>query len=189
MAESEEKLKSLLKEQSEKADLKLNIKKTKIMHPVPSLHGKQKGKMWKRWWFLSSWAPKPLQTITAVIHEKVLAPCKESNDKPRQHIKKQRHHFADRGLYRQSYGFSCGGGGNLVAKSCLTLENPWTVACQAPLSVGFSRQEYWRGLPFTSPGIFLTEESNLGLLHCTQIISVDGEKHHLWNKKPNSANK
>ena len=30
--------------------------------------------------------------------------------------------------------------------------NPWTVACQLPLSMGFSRQEYWRGLPFPSPG-------------------------------------
>ena len=29
---------------------------------------------------------------------------------------------------------------------------PWTVACQAPLSMGFSRQEYWSGLPFPSPG-------------------------------------
>ena len=29
---------------------------------------------------------------------------------------------------------------------------PWTVACQTPLSVGFSRQEYWSGLPFSSPG-------------------------------------
>ena len=38
------------------------------------------------------------------------------------------------------------------AKSCLTLAIPWTVACQAPLSMGFSRQEYWRGLPFPSPG-------------------------------------
>ena len=29
---------------------------------------------------------------------------------------------------------------------------PWTVACQAALSIGFSRQEYWSGLPFPSPG-------------------------------------
>ena len=29
---------------------------------------------------------------------------------------------------------------------------PWTVACQVPLSMGFSRQEYWRGLPFPPPG-------------------------------------
>ena len=35
---------------------------------------------------------------------------------------------------------------------CLTLETPWTVACQVPLSIGFSRQEYWSGLPFPSPG-------------------------------------
>ena len=32
---------------------------------------------------------------------------------------------------------------------------PWTVAHQAPLSVGFSRQEYWSGLPFPSPGDLL----------------------------------
>ena len=29
---------------------------------------------------------------------------------------------------------------------------PWTIACQAPPSMGFSRQEYWSGLPFPSPG-------------------------------------
>ena len=38
------------------------------------------------------------------------------------------------------------------AKSCLTLAIPWTVAWQAPLSMGFSRQEYWSRLPFTSAG-------------------------------------
>ena len=43
-------------------------------------------------------------------------------------------------------------GGGLVAKSCLTLAIPWTVACQAPLSMGFSRQAYSNGLPFPSPG-------------------------------------
>ena len=41
---------------------------------------------------------------------------------------------------------------SLVAKSCPTLATPWTVASQAPLSVGFSRHEYWNGLPFPSPG-------------------------------------
>ena len=34
---------------------------------------------------------------------------------------------------------------------CLTLVTPWTAACQAPLSRGFSRQEYWSGLPFPFP--------------------------------------
>ena len=43
-------------------------------------------------------------------------------------------------------------GGGLVAKSCLILETPWTVARLTPLSMGFSRQEYWSGLPFPSPG-------------------------------------
>ena len=45
-----------------------------------------------------------------------------------------------------------GGGGGLVAKSCPTLATPWAIACQAPLSMGFSRQEYWKGLIFPSPG-------------------------------------
>ena len=36
----------------------------------------------------------------------MLAPWKKSYDIPRQHIKKQRHHFANKGLYSQSYGFS-----------------------------------------------------------------------------------
>ena len=44
------------------------------------------------------------------------------------------------------------GGGGLVTKSCLTLATPWTIACQAPLSMGFSCQESWSGLPFPSPG-------------------------------------
>ena len=38
-----------------------------------------------------------------------------------------------------------------VTKACLTLVIPWPVAYQAPLSLGFPRQEYWRGLPFPSP--------------------------------------
>ena len=41
---------------------------------------------------------------------------------------------------------------SLVSKLCQTLATPWIVAHQAPLSMGFSRQEYWSGLPFPSPG-------------------------------------
>ena len=44
-----------------------------------------------------------------------------------------------------------------------------TVAHQAPLSVGFSRQEYWNGLPFPSPGVFPIQGWNMGLLHCRQF--------------------
>ena len=39
----------------------------------------------------------------------------------------------------------------LFTKSCPTLVTPWTVARQAPLSMGFSQQEYWHGLLFPSP--------------------------------------
>ena len=39
-----------------------------------------------------------------------------------------------------------------VAQSCSALATPWTVAHHAPLSMGFSRQEYWSGLPFPSLG-------------------------------------
>ena len=43
-------------------------------------------------------------------------------------------------------------GGGLAAKSCPPLAIPWTVARQAPLSMGFSRQQYWNGLPWPPPG-------------------------------------
>ena len=57
MAESEEELKSLLmkvKEESEKVGLKLNIRKQRSWHPVPSLHGKEMGKQWKQYQTLFS---------------------------------------------------------------------------------------------------------------------------------------
>ena len=47
---------------------------------------------------------------------------------------------------------------------------PWTVAYQAPPSMGFSRQEYWSGLHFLQQGIFLSQGSNPGLLHCRQML-------------------
>ena len=53
--------------------------------------------------------------------------------------------------------------------SC-SVVSPWTVACQAPPSMEFSRQEYWSGFPFPSPRDPLTQGSNAGLLHCRQIL-------------------
>ena len=53
---------------------------------------------------------------------------------------------------------------------CIWLASPWTVACQAPLSMGLPRQEYRSGLPFPSPGIFPTQELNPCLLHCRWIL-------------------
>ena len=53
-----------------------------------------------------------------------------------------------------------------VAQSCLT---PWTVAHQAPPSMGFSRKEYWSGLPFPSPG----DLSNPGIKPRSPALQAD----------------
>ena len=63
------------------------------------------GKQWKQWQTLFSWAPKWLLTVTEAMKWKD-APWKKSYDKTRQHIKKQGHHFANKGPSSQSYGFS-----------------------------------------------------------------------------------
>ena len=57
-----------------------------------------------------------------------------------------------------------------ILHPCSKRGGPWTVACQAPPSLGFSRQEHWSRLPFLLQGIFPTQEANLGLLHCRQIL-------------------
>ena len=85
-----------------KSWLKTQCWRNKSWHPVPSLHGKWKGKKWKQWQILFSWAPKSLWTVTAAMKLKMLAPWKESYDKPRQCVKKQRHHFANKGPFLDS---------------------------------------------------------------------------------------
>ena len=52
----------------------------------------------------------------------------------------------------QPHSSSVSGGGVQLFTCIRLFVTPWTVACQAPLSKGFSRQEYWNGLPFSSPG-------------------------------------
>ena len=67
--ETKVELKSLLMKvwDSEKAGLKLNIKKTKFMASCPITYDKQMGKEWKWWQILFSWAPKSLRMVTAAI--------------------------------------------------------------------------------------------------------------------------
>ena len=60
----------------------------------------------KQWQILFSWAPKPLQMVTATMKLNMLAPWKKSYDKPRQCIRKQRCNFADKDHYSQNYDFS-----------------------------------------------------------------------------------
>ena len=95
-----------VKEESEKAGLKLNIQNTKIVASAPITSWQIDGETMetvKEFIFLGS-------IITAdgdFNHEiKTLAPCKKSCDQPRQHIKKQRHYFADKGASIQSSDFS-----------------------------------------------------------------------------------
>ena len=100
MAESEEELKSLLmkvKVESEKVGLKLNIQKTKIMASSPVISWQIDGE--------TRGPPKSLKMVIAAMKLKD-TPWKESFDQPRQHIKKQRHYFANKGHSSQGYGFS-----------------------------------------------------------------------------------
>ena len=124
MAESKEELKNLLmkvKEESEKAGLKLNTQKTKIMASSP----------------ITSWQTdgETMETMRDFIFlgSKITANGDYSHE-----IKR------------------CLLLGRKVKVKSLSrvrlLATPWTVACQALLSMEFSRQEYWSGLPFPSPG-------------------------------------
>ena len=126
MAESKEELKNLLmKEKSEKLRLKLNIQKSNIMASGP----------------MTSWQidGETMETVTDFIFlgSKITADG-DFNDDIKRHLLLGRKAMTNLSL-------------SLVSKSCLTLATPWTAACQAPLSIGFSKQEYWSGLPFPSP--------------------------------------
>ena len=98
-----------VKESSEKPGLKLNIQKTKMTVSVPITSHCQ-----------TDW--ETVETVTDFILGgskvtadgdcsqgiKILAPWKKSYDKPRQHIKKQKHYFANKGPSSQGYGFFSG---------------------------------------------------------------------------------
>ena len=112
MADSKE-LKSLLmklKEESEKVGVKLNIQKTKIMAsgPITSWQIDRETMETVRdfiWW--RGGGPSKITADGDCSHEiKTLSPWKKSYDQPRQHIKKQRHYFANKSSSSQSYGFS-----------------------------------------------------------------------------------
>ena len=99
-----------VKEESEKVGLKLNIEKMKIMesgshHSMENRWGNNGNS--ERLYF-GGGCPKSLQMVTAAMKWKDACSLeeKESYDQPRQHIKTQRHYFADKGPSSQSYGFS-----------------------------------------------------------------------------------
>ena len=96
-----------MKEESEKVGLKHNIQKPKIMASSPitswQMEGKKSGSS-DKYFFLG--LQNHFGCWLQLWDENTLAPWKESSDKHRWHTKKQRHHFADKGLPSQSYGFS-----------------------------------------------------------------------------------
>ena len=111
MAESEEELKSLfmnVKEESEKVGLKLNIQKTKIMAsgPITSWQiDEETMETVEDFIFLAFKITVDVPTTATILKD--TSSLKEKLWKPRQHTKKQRHYFADKGpYYSQSYGFS-----------------------------------------------------------------------------------
>ena len=94
-----------VKEESEKVSLKFNIQKTKIMTSGPITS----------WEIDGETVPGFILGGSKIIadgdcsHEiKTLTSWKESDDQPRQHVKKQRHCFVNKGLSSQGYGFSSG---------------------------------------------------------------------------------
>ena len=66
----------------------------------------QIGKQWKQWLTLFLGAPKSLQMVIAAVKLKDSYSLEGKLYQPRQHIKKQRHYFVNKGLSSQGYGFS-----------------------------------------------------------------------------------
>ena len=65
------------------------------------------GKKWKQWQILFSWAPKSLQIVIAATKFKDAYSLERKFDRPRQHIKKQRHYFANKGIVFPVVMYGC----------------------------------------------------------------------------------
>ena len=110
--------------------------------------------MGKQWLTLFFWAPKLLQIVTAALELKD-TPWKESYDQPRQHIKKQRHYFVNKGPSSQGYGFSSSNVWmwELDYKESWAMKNWcfWTVALEKTLESPLDSKEIQ---PVHQPWIF-----------------------------------
>ena len=109
MAESGKELKSprmKVKEESEKVGIKLNIQKTKILASGPITSWQIDEETMKTVMDFYFWGSK-ISADGDCSHEiKTLVPWEKSYDQSMQHVKKQRHYFAIKGPFSQSYGFS-----------------------------------------------------------------------------------
>ena len=102
-----------VKEENEKVGFKLSIQKTKIMASGPITSWEKDGETvadfyfyYYYYLFIYFFCSKICRRLMQPWNKKTLTPWRKSYDKPRQHIKKQRYPFADKGLYSQSSGFS-----------------------------------------------------------------------------------
>ena len=202
MAESKEKLNSLLmkvKEESEKAGLNSSFKKLRSWHLVPLLHGKQMGKKWKQWqisfankslysqsydfssshewmWELDhkeGWSQKNWRFQTMVLEKTLESPLDSKEINPVNLKGNQSSIFIGRtdaeaetpilspfDVESWLIGKDPDAGKDWGQEEKGVTEDEmvgwhhwhWTGASQAPLSMEFSRQEYWSGLPFPFPG-------------------------------------
>ena len=131
------------------------------------------GKKWKLWQILFSWDPKSLRMLTTAMKFKDACFLKESYDKPAAAAKSLQSCptlcdpidgispgspvpgiLQARTLEWVAISFSNAWKWKMKGKSLSRVRlfaTPWTAAYQAPLSMGFSRQEYWSGVPLPSP--------------------------------------
>ena len=119
------------------------------------------GKQQEQWQILFSWALKSLQMVTAAT--------KLSYNKPRQCIKKQRYHFADKGPSSQRYGFSSSHVWMWESESCSVVSDSlWLHGLYSPWNS--PGQNTGVGNLSLLQEIFPTQGSNSGLMHCRRIL-------------------
>ena len=145
-----------VREQSAKAGLKLNIQKTKIMASGPIISWQKDGETLETHDFFLGYKIIADGDGSQEV-EKMLAVWKKSYDKPRQHIKKQRHYFADKGLSSQSYGFPS-------SQSCMDVQS-WTIKKAECRKIDAFELWYWKRL--------------LSFLDC-KIKSVNPKGNQSW---------
>ena len=161
-------------------------------------------KKWKEWQTLFSWTAKPLQMVTAAMKLKDTCSWKKSYDKPRQHNKKQKYHFADADLCSQSYGFSSSHVQmwELNQVQMWELEHwrigafelwDWRRLLRFPWTVRRSNQSilkeinpdiYWTGWCWSwssnTLATWCKEPTHWNRLWCWEILRAGGEEGYTW---------
>ena len=115
------------------------------------------GNKWKQWKIFFSWVPKSLDDDCSHENKRYLPPWKENSDQPRQHIKKQRYYFANKGPSSQSYGFSS----SHVWLCELDYKESWVLKSWC----------FWT---------VVLEKTLESPLHCKEIKPVNPKRHQPW---------